>query len=92
MARFLYEAKKSPKDVIKGVLAADNRASAIQKIGKMGYYVISLKEENLSAVSSEGTRERFFGRVTLKDITDFTRQLADLLGPVQLRILRFLLR
>ena len=45
MAQFLYEAKKSPKDVIKGVLAADSKAAAIQKIGKMGYYIISLKED-----------------------------------------------
>lgn len=80
MARFLYEAKKSPKDVIKGVLAADNRAAAIQKIGKMGYYVISLKEESLSNAPAEGgAKGMLFGRVTLKDITDFTRQLADLL-------------
>ncbi len=79
MARFLYEAKKSPKDIIKGVLSADSRGAAIQKIGRMGYYVISLKEESASGASSEGARAIFFGRITLKDITDFTRQLADLL-------------
>ena len=29
MARFVYEAKKTPKDVMKGVLVADNKAAAV---------------------------------------------------------------
>ena len=45
MARFVYEAKRTPQDVVKGVLAADNRSAALQKIAQMGYYIISLDEE-----------------------------------------------
>ena len=48
MARFLYEAKKTPQDVVKGVLVADNKAAAVQKIAQMGYYIISLDEESAS--------------------------------------------
>ena len=45
MARFVYEAKTSPKDLIKGTLVADNQKSAIQKIAQMGYYLVSIEEE-----------------------------------------------
>ena len=46
MARFAYVAKKNPQDVIKGVLLADSKSAAIQKIARMGYYVMSLDEED----------------------------------------------
>ncbi|MDD5135757.1 MAG: type II secretion system F family protein [Candidatus Omnitrophica bacterium] len=79
MARFLYEAKKGPKDVVKGVLVADNRASALQKIAQMGYYLMALEEENELVKSAGEGKGNIFARVSLKDIADFTRQLSDLL-------------
>ena len=80
MARFVYEAKKSPKDIIKGVLVADNKAAAVQKIAQMGYYIISLDEESSApSASAIGGASAIFTRITLKDTADFTRQLSDLL-------------
>ena len=81
MARFVYEAKKTPQDVIKGVLVADNKAAAVQKIARLGYYIISLDEENALAAPGApvGVAASIFTRITLKDTADFTRQLSDLL-------------
>ena len=80
MARFVYEAKKTPRDVLKGVLVADNKAAAVQKIAQMGYYIISLDEESSApSASAIGGASAIFTRITLKDTADFTRQLSDLL-------------
>ena len=79
MAQFAYEAKKSPQDVIKGVLIADNKAAAVQKIAQMGYFLISLNEQGSSAQGVQTAGPAVFGRVALKDISNFTRQLSDLL-------------
>ncbi|MFA5146431.1 MAG: type II secretion system F family protein [Candidatus Omnitrophota bacterium] len=79
MARFLYEAKISPTETTKGVLVADSRNAAIQKISQMGYYLVSIEEEGGAIGPSAGSGFSFFNRVGLKQTTDFTRQLSDLL-------------
>ena len=79
MAKFVYEAKRSPTDIIRGVLNAENRKAAIQKIGGMGYYLISVEEEGERTLDRPGSAPHFFKRVSLKNITTFTRQLSDLL-------------
>ncbi len=79
MARFIYEAKKTPQDVIKGILVADTRAAAVQKIARMGYYIISLDEESFHAQDARTNAGSIFGRISLKDVANFTRQLSDLL-------------
>ena len=80
MAKFAYEAKSGPKDIVRGSLVADNRTAAIQKISHMGYFLLSLEEEETGAKDSRRSYGAyFFNRIKLKDITDFTRQLSDLL-------------
>ena len=81
MARFVYEAKKDPQNVIKGVLVADNKAAAIQQIARMGYYLMALDEEAdvTKSAGGGGAMGYVFSRITLKDVADFTRQLSDLL-------------
>jgi type II secretion system protein F len=80
MARFTYEAKRGPSDTIKGTLIADTRYAAIQKLSQSGYYLVSIQEEVLtSADASTKKAGPFFPRVSLKNLTDFTRQLSDLL-------------
>ncbi len=79
MARFNYQAKKGPQEVVQGVLIADNRAAAIRMIGQMGYYLIGLEEEGPAGATNPSARAFFFDRISLKDITDLTRQLSDLL-------------
>ncbi|MFA4982298.1 MAG: type II secretion system F family protein [Candidatus Omnitrophota bacterium] len=79
MPKFIYEAKKSPTEHIKGSLVADTKAAAIQKISQMGLFLVSIGEEDDILSKSAGGGSYFFYRVSLKDITDFTRQLSDLL-------------
>lgn len=79
MAKFVYEAKSGPKDIVKGTLVADTRNAAIQKISHMGYYLLSLEEEGEVSNQVKSYKSYFFNRISLKDITDFTRQLSDLL-------------
>lgn len=79
MAKFVYEAKTGPKDITKGTLVADNRSAAIQKISQMGYYLLSLEEEGESLSRTQSYKAYFFEKINLKDITNFTRQLSDLL-------------
>lgn len=79
MARFVYEAKSGPKDIVKGTLVADGKSAAIQKISQMGYYLLSLEEESEALSRSQSSMAYLSHRIKLKDITDFTRQLSDLL-------------
>lgn len=79
MARFIYEAKTGPKDVTRGTLIADSKPAAIQKISRMGYYILSIEEETEASSGPQSRKSLFPERVGVKDITDFTRQLSDLL-------------
>ena len=79
MPKFTYEAKKSPTEVIRGSLIADTKPAAIQKLSQMGLFLVSIAEEEAVSVSTEGYASQFFGKISLKDVTDFTRQLSDLL-------------
>ncbi len=79
MPKFIYKAKKNPSDIVEGMIVADNRTSAIQKISTMGYYLISIDEYIKSKDILKGGIGIFQGRISLKDVTNFTRQLSDLL-------------
>lgn len=79
MPKFAYEAKKNPTETVRGALVADTKPAAIQKISQMGYFLLSISEEGETLEASSGLGTRFFNRVSLKDVTDFTRQLSDLL-------------
>ena len=79
MPKFIYKAKTSPTDIIEGTVTADSKASAIQKLSNKGYYLISINEY-IGSKRSFGKKKALFNRkITLRDITNFTRQLSDLL-------------
>ncbi|MCQ9207711.1 MAG: type II secretion system F family protein [Omnitrophica bacterium] len=79
MPKFTYKAKKSPTEIKEGIVVADNKTAAIQRISDMGYYLLSI-EESIGAQSFPGKKTILFqGRISLKDVTYFTRQLSDLL-------------
>ncbi len=80
MPRFLYQAKKGPKEVVEDFIDAESESQALAKISSIGLFPISIKKEGEtaggnSAVSLFG----FLGRVKTSDLAVFTRQLADLL-------------
>ena len=79
MPRFFYLAKKSPTETLKGVIVAETRAAAFQKLSAMGCFPVSVEEETGGGTANWKTALSFGGSVGLKDLTDFTRQLADLL-------------
>lgn len=77
MPRFIYKAKTGPKDLKEGVIEADTERAAAYKISQLGYFPIELREEK----SGEKTPFFSFGKkVKWKDLSVFTRQLADLLA------------
>lgn len=79
MPRYAYKAKKGPSEVEEGIIVADNKTSAIQKISDMGYFLLSI-DESIASGRGQGRDASFFQRrVSLKDITNFTRQISDLL-------------
>jgi type II secretory pathway component PulF len=88
MAGFNYEAKKGPKEIIKGTIEADNQEAALDKINRMGYVPISIipAKKNFSEKSldiknrgKEDNHEALPGNVRSKDLTIFIEQLASLI-------------
>ncbi len=77
MARFIYQAKKGPAEIVEGTIEADNEASALLKLSNTGYFPLSIHKEG--AASGKGGAFRVMKKVNLHDLTVFTRQLADLL-------------
>ncbi len=87
MAKFNYEAKKGPKEIIKGTIEAENQNAAVDKLSQMGYV-----PTRLIPAGKESPREEFSGpdvtkqirpfgflkKVRAKDLTIFTEQLASL--------------
>ncbi|MDD5440014.1 MAG: type II secretion system F family protein [Candidatus Omnitrophica bacterium] len=80
MPKYIYRAKKSPTEMVEGTVMADNRNAAIQKLSQEGFFILSIDEYIHSVEAMKKTKRLIRGRVTLKDITYFTRQLADLVG------------
>lgn len=78
MPKFIYRAKKDPQNIIEDTIIADNKSAAIQKISNMGYYLLSVDECADSADAGKGINI-FQKKARLKDVTNFTRQLSDLL-------------
>jgi len=80
MRNFRYKAKDSRKEMITGILEAETEQEALAKLSQRGYFPLSIEREE---VSSEGPTDSlslgFFTRIRRRDITLFTRQLADLL-------------
>lgn len=79
MNRFIYKAKRSPYETVDGLVAADTRAAAIEKLSASGLYILSVEEEARGILFDR--RGFSFGRkISVKEITTFTRQLSDLLA------------
>jgi len=80
MRKFLYKAKDSLKRMTEGSLQAETEQEALVMLGQMGYFPLSLQREETLPLRQAGPRPFSpFTRVRRRDITFFTRQLADLL-------------
>ncbi|OGG51568.1 MAG: hypothetical protein A3F84_06395 [Candidatus Handelsmanbacteria bacterium RIFCSPLOWO2_12_FULL_64_10] len=75
MPQFRYRARGLPGEVREGVVTADSRSGAVARLVRQGYVPFAVKEER----PARPLRERL-GRVRIKDVALFTRQMSDLLS------------
>ena len=76
MSRYAYIVKPQPDRTIRGTIEAETEQEAVNKLNQMGYFILSLKNEDLSL--SRNDRWRFL-KISNKDIVLFTRQLSSLI-------------
>ncbi|NQT47020.1 MAG: type II secretion system F family protein [Candidatus Omnitrophica bacterium] len=79
MPRFIYKAKEGLKKIVEGVIEADSKSLAVDKLTKSGLFPISVEEEPSEAQKIKRREIGFFKRIKTSDIALFTRQLSDLL-------------
>ena len=75
MPRYVYSAKASPQKVIQADIEAESEQDAINKIARLGYFPISVKNEDLS-LEKKGALS--FWNISKKDIVFFSTQLSTL--------------
>jgi len=79
MPRFIYKAKRGPKEITEGKVEAENRQQAGLKLSGMGLYILSLEEETAAYIKKTRGQLFFVKGVPLRDLSNFTRQLSNLL-------------
>jgi len=79
MAKFIYIAKKGPGEEVKGFIEAENKNAALHRLTTMGYFPVSIEQENIEESASIVSTIPGFKRVNIHDLSVFTRQLSDLL-------------
>lgn len=76
MPKYIYTAKSSPHQTLRGDIEAESEQDAINKLTQIGYFPISVQAE-VSALNKPGSRR--FGKISKRDVVLFTRQLSSLL-------------
>ena len=79
MPRFLYRAKKGPREQVSGSIEAENKNAALHKLTSMGYFPISIEQEDVEKSTVRTKLLSLFKKVAIRDLSVFTRQLSDLL-------------
>ncbi|NQT95066.1 MAG: type II secretion system F family protein [Candidatus Omnitrophica bacterium] len=79
MARFIYKAKKGPKEIKEDSIEADSESAAVRQLMQQGYYPIWVKEASIGSAEKRDTFSLSSKRIKTKDIANFTRQLSELL-------------
>lgn len=89
MAKFSYKAKKSPREIVEGIIEAGSRQAAVDNLIQMGYVPISVVPQSNESfekapphshkAAAAAKHLRFFGKIRPKELTVFTEQLAGLL-------------
>jgi type II secretion system protein F len=79
MPRFIYKAKRGPAEVRSGKIEAENRNQAAAKLSSMGFFVLSVEEETAVFIKKTKGKFLFFKSIPLRDLSNFTRQLSNLL-------------
>jgi len=74
--KFSYKARTKEGKVQKGIIEAFSKKGALSVLEKYGFYVISLEETKKLSFFQQ---DIFLQKVSLKDITTFTRQISIML-------------
>ena len=75
MPKFIYTAKSGPGETIQAEMEADSEQSAINNLLSLGYFPISVQQQNIYL----SKQKAYIKRVSRRDITLFTRQLSSLI-------------
>ncbi len=77
MKRYKYKAKKGPEDVVEGILSAESRDEAIDKINNMGLVPVQIEEETRHAAPGRDPQPKTIkSSVPARVITHFYRQFS----------------
>ena len=80
MPTFKYRAKDGPVEIKEGVIEAQTREEAVEKISsQLGYLPMQIKEDTFAARSRPSFLALPFKRIKSRQITIFTLQLASLI-------------
>jgi type II secretion system protein F len=79
MPRFIYKAKISPGKIKEGTIEAENQNQAALKLSRSGLFILSVEEESSVFIRKSRGMFRLLKSVPLRDISNFTRQLSNLL-------------
>jgi type II secretory pathway component PulF len=72
MPQYSYKAKAGPGQIKTGTVTADNESVVVKKLRQDGLFPVSIVEVNAPAAKTSRRK------VNSRDITEFTRQLANL--------------
>lgn len=79
MSIYKYRAKNGPTNIVEGTVDAKTKDEAIEKINQMGYVPVRVEETVASEQRKTAVLNKAFGRVSGRQITVFSRQMASLL-------------
>jgi len=77
MTKFFYKAKDWSGKSVKGVLDSQDKKSALESIKGSGLVPLSIDAESTSVLND--IYKKMFSRITLKQISNFTRQLSTMM-------------
>lgn len=77
MPLYEYEVKKNPRETVAGVLEAESRQAAVNRLREMGYHPLAIAEHK-PEVAGKNAAVRRFHRIRQRDVNLFFRQLANL--------------
>ena len=75
MTQFIYKAKDGPSKTVEGELDAGSHTEAVTRLDAMGYSPVWVREKDASTGHSGIWRKR----ISLREVTVFTRQLSSLI-------------
>jgi len=83
MAEFVYKAKRSPSEIVEGLIDADDAEAAVARLLKMGLSPVDVHVKDGGGAAAFSGRRRLRGRfrkASRADVSMFLQQFSDLNG------------